>query len=1156
MALKNTKILTDDPADDDKFGTHKKLAEVIEAEILNAQYGRSIAIVGDWGSGKSTIINLLRRRLMSPELPPAHVFIYDAWAHQGDQLRRAFLDDLIASLQTQNLISLRQARKATDKIWNRVETTTTTIEPLMRRHAKWLLFMLALIPFGWKLFDIPAASEKFWCDFFTIRNVLGALMLLALPLSVGGFWLANKCGPKWLKKFFFDDDYKNDGFSVLSFFLEKVSGKAERKRIKSPADSIGEFRGVFSKLLIYMQGKEPNVRLVIVIDNIDRIPADQAREFWSTMQTFFGDGGGSRKSFPQKYWLIAPFSEQALASTFQDKPPKSGGEKPVSDMDDKAQERMRSYIDKTFGLAFYVPPPILAHWRKYLLDRLKEAFFEHDEHDLLGVRDLYDYTVRGAPEKIMPRSMKLFVNALVALYRQRGDEIPLPIMAIYELRKSAIKKGEMISAEFLSADDRRVIDWPEWRSQVGALQFGVTPKVANQLLLQEPMIAALREGAGDKLKQQEDSPGFFDILPGAVFLHIGNTQPPSGAVLAQTATVLDHLEGKADSALNFVWQSMRKRLPAVTWENFGQASAKGVSAIIAQTPQAERGALRKAVVTSFAQSTPPERGATWASLKVSAVNWLELVAVVIEPTDSEAVSIPGTATFAVQVLEQLVSAGTGKKIAERILPAQSVDELVSAIVENIAEGRPPEMAQEFISHLESVLPVGAKWADAIAATSARLSAPIADLEEFTSQLRFLNALAANVPASNALAVVKELSSQGHLPHYYRAFRRDLAARAEIMVATLLANPSYERANEFQNSGAGDGAFRPLFETPTSDGDIVAAAAEIFERFGISGHLITIATQHAFSKTMAVELLAGILKNPEGKKPISLSASAVLGANSFFYEQRAKISLSALISRLVERPQLVQLLSEASFDVGFSFMYAAVLNATKIASERDAYLAFIKSGIDGLDSSAWERLLLVPRDSADDILSLCLEIRALVPMYSLRTAAQDAILAQVRNVGAGTLAISDELKERLEVAVNLLDSGLRASLGKNVVDDMIAEYDAKYTGRILLLFNSQIMLGLATDRDQVARRILSPIVSHPETISVAWVNRFLESNPSFLVSLSSDSKTELIDRTLQTLANEQTDEVLAAELHKTKSLLGIKDKAKDVADGKDDPKQSV
>jgi hypothetical protein len=197
LPLKTTHLLTDDPATADEFGTHNKIASLIRDEILRSAEGRSIALVGDWGSGKSTIVELLKQDFSDERASSTHLFIYDAWSHQGDSLRRAFLDDLIASLK--NRLTDQQVATATDKIWNRTETTTTTKEPILRRHAKVLLVSLALIPFGMKLFDLPAGTE--WAEGLVQgRNLLAYLFLLAPVLAgeqIDELRLARVHHPDW-----------------------------------------------------------------------------------------------------------------------------------------------------------------------------------------------------------------------------------------------------------------------------------------------------------------------------------------------------------------------------------------------------------------------------------------------------------------------------------------------------------------------------------------------------------------------------------------------------------------------------------------------------------------------------------------------------------------------------------------------------------------------------------------------------------------------------------------------------------------------------------------------------------------------------------------------------------------------------------------------
>src|SRR3954462_8106771 len=98
-------FLSDVPSDHDSFESHQNVAECIWQVITGSpRGGMSIAVTGPWGSGKSTVIEIVRRLLrerLSPDGAESFVYIFDAWTHQDDSPRRAFLDDFEMFLATQ-----------------------------------------------------------------------------------------------------------------------------------------------------------------------------------------------------------------------------------------------------------------------------------------------------------------------------------------------------------------------------------------------------------------------------------------------------------------------------------------------------------------------------------------------------------------------------------------------------------------------------------------------------------------------------------------------------------------------------------------------------------------------------------------------------------------------------------------------------------------------------------------------------------------------------------------------------------------------------------------------------------------------------------------------------------------------------------------------
>jgi len=122
-------LLTETSASEDLFEdkTHQKIADTLYDVIQNdGAEGVTIGLEGGWGSGKSTIVLILKNKLESAK---DTIYCYfDAWAHEGDPLRRVFLEALIdqvgrddAKLQT--IKSRVSNRKKVSKIKSKQTVT-------------------------------------------------------------------------------------------------------------------------------------------------------------------------------------------------------------------------------------------------------------------------------------------------------------------------------------------------------------------------------------------------------------------------------------------------------------------------------------------------------------------------------------------------------------------------------------------------------------------------------------------------------------------------------------------------------------------------------------------------------------------------------------------------------------------------------------------------------------------------------------------------------------------------------------------------------------------------------------------------------------------------------------------------------------------------
>ncbi|MBO8166056.1 MAG: hypothetical protein H0Z25_02415 [Kosmotoga sp.] len=85
-----SRFILDEPTTEDKF-VHDKIAEKIAEFIANENNGTSIALKGKWGSGKSSVIEILKQKLKQKGKEKYKVFIFDVWAELGHDFRQVFL---------------------------------------------------------------------------------------------------------------------------------------------------------------------------------------------------------------------------------------------------------------------------------------------------------------------------------------------------------------------------------------------------------------------------------------------------------------------------------------------------------------------------------------------------------------------------------------------------------------------------------------------------------------------------------------------------------------------------------------------------------------------------------------------------------------------------------------------------------------------------------------------------------------------------------------------------------------------------------------------------------------------------------------------------------------------------------------------------------
>jgi len=554
-AAKAINFICDKASACDEFGTHTRIAKAIEKIVDSDQQIRTIGLIGSWGSGKSTILNILHGNLEKKK--HKHVlFIFDAWAHQSDPPRRSFLEEFIDFLSDNKLLIKEYWESDLERLSRRSETHNIQSSPSITFWGWVALLTLMILPLGYRVFD----AKQLW---LSSQNFL-SLSLLSLPLLA---LCANYiCWRPWKsifskyflsiifsKEFWTKHKYPYEDRSIASLVVNKTTDRVVNRIIKTPDPTAIEFRDVYKNVLQSIQLKES--KIIIVIDNLDRIPGDEAQTIWATIGTLFAES----QLFPaiDQPWIIVPLDFGAAKAIFNDK-------------SDKKNDRAQAFIDKTFDIVFRLPNPILSDWQRYLETRIQEVFKGTLSPDSVEhVLRISNYAVEDTSSclyGVTPRKINSFVNRISAAVVEWGDEIPIQTLAYYiAFEKSIIEKNELNL--FLKPVPIRNIIYnmdSEWMENLAALHYGIDKSKALQIYIVEKIKTAVSENDGSIFKQCMGITGFKSIAERYVYELL--LQKTSSSNFVNLAFFLkEYSDGKNYSD---IWALLKvEQLPIEAWKS-------------------------------------------------------------------------------------------------------------------------------------------------------------------------------------------------------------------------------------------------------------------------------------------------------------------------------------------------------------------------------------------------------------------------------------------------------------------------------------------------------------------------------------------------------------------------------------------------------------
>lgn len=447
-------------------GSQKRLAEVIVNHIRENDaipegtkcMPRIIGLEGTWGSGKSNVVKMVEDGLRDDY----HLFLYDAWGHQEDLQRRSILE-----LLTEDLVHRSKLLTGnTDiKIKGGGTQTVTWEEKLKYLLARKTESTTKKYP---KLSDgaLAAAITAFLTPIATviafalqIHNGIGgnivsvAISLLPLIVALILWWIACR------------KDNKNKSLSYfLAIYHDKIQNDVTYETLSEDEPTVVEFKSWMKDISDHLVDSK---KLILVFDNMDRLPPEKVKELWSSIHTFFAE---DENCDYKNVWALIPFDRNHLACAFGDK-------------ECGRDELVEYFLEKTFPVIFRVTPPIITDYSGLFNQFYEEAFGDTDRETMDLVNRLY----RLNNKEPNIRSIITFVNNLVALQKEWKGKIKLENIAIFILHKATIlgdAEGKILSGDYLTKNEKQLIKYDDAiQSEISALYYGVDVELANQIPL-------------------------------------------------------------------------------------------------------------------------------------------------------------------------------------------------------------------------------------------------------------------------------------------------------------------------------------------------------------------------------------------------------------------------------------------------------------------------------------------------------------------------------------------------------------------------------------------------------------------------------------------------------------------------------------------------
>jgi hypothetical protein len=773
-----TNFIADDAHGDDAFGGHRTIAESLAHSIRARDASMSIALVGRFGIGKSLVVRLLAKLLERD--PYCTIVVFNVWVHRGDVLRRAFMKALLEKLAETNWIS-PAARTNAEQAMTRVPNVSRA---LSRPAAAAMAALWAVVAFTVIVFNAFRAIQ-FPLDvlgrFLVTGGEAAVLFIVFTMLIATTVWLLTPNLP------------------IAAAFAPQGWSRTTTETWTAPDLTSIEFQESFKIAIEAALANKPKKRLVIALDDIDRLEKDDARNVGDALRIFLDlrDHAGVAKLM-QQIWFITPFNPQAR---------------------DVLPSDLR---ERLFDRQTVVPPPVLPMASRYFQQQFHVVLEKHTNVEAIELYSMVAEAWNSDPDTITPRRINRFLNSIAALHEEWQCAIPLKSIAHFVLKglEKPFTYNDVSTAQ-------AVAGLPDWPTHMAAMFFHIRPERVAAVQYEPRMRLAIETGDAEALHAVSEIEHFAETSEQIVrSMETNLEQSPEMLMHAAKAFAL-----LTDPSYERIWQMLiAAAMKRQTWP-VAESSLSGLRILLLRCNAEQRRAIEKVLLQNITAGVQLGRVSEIPALETWIANAEAFADDHLVPIHE---IIAGSARFRIEILRAIFEGRFHWPVDPPIVVG---DELWEAIVE-ICRGADPLV---YLPTIRRLIELGrnSDWTPAI--------------EKMTDTLNTASAINPAHPSAVAILqvfllleeITKNVAATERLDWYISRFvsvliaagiDKSLATPATAIAIAVTRGPDIEEKAEGGMFPVNAKNFRRAIdfvrESPDGEPDLVRAGAELLRTLGI------------------------------------------------------------------------------------------------------------------------------------------------------------------------------------------------------------------------------------------------------------------------------------------------------------------------------------